>query len=380
MKKNILYLLMAFVAVIFASCNPLKDAINDITPTPNTKNLVLTFTTAYTTVDAANTGISKTLNSTYPQLADGSVALVTYNSTSVLPAQFKPADSILSGTTQYKVVDADYAAINNNANKNFTTAKAIQFLDTKFPVKVANQLIVLNYVYYESGATTTSGVPATDTYIYLNGAWVKTYTVSQAQYIALGKLSLFNFGSADEPNLVSYFNTLLKADASVSSRAKAGDIKYVSFTYYISNTKENSQRVKVLVFDGVNWAYKAISATNTLQFLKKKGTWIPDPTVYYTLVKADWTIVGNSDAGTPAGRANYAQFGSFDFTGGANSWTDAQINDALIAVLNAKYPTAPVDPTVSYNLTFAYYKGPKPTAVKSFVKTDAGFVYVPTAP
>ncbi|WP_316837082.1 hypothetical protein [Pedobacter nutrimenti] len=56
------------------------------------------------------------------------------------------------------------------------------------------------------------------------------------------------------------------------------------------------------------------------------------------------------------------------------NWTDAEINDAIIAVLNVKYPNAPVDPTIFYNITFAYYKGPKPTGLKTFVKSSTGFV------
>lgn len=398
MKKNILYLL-AFVTVIFAACNPLKDEIGNITPAPFTKTLNITLAKAdyellpstnyankgqyfANTVDA-NTSISVILNAKYPQLDNGSVANVSYNS---LPQQIKPADSVLStagaAPTQYSVVDADYLAINGNSNKNFTTAKVIQFLDTKFPTKVANQLIVLNYVYFESGATTTTGVATSDTFIYLNGAWVKAYQVTQAQYISAGKLTVFNFGSADEANLAGYFNTFLKSDANVSGKAKIGDVKYVSFAYFISSTR-TAQRIKALIFDGTNWSTKSVPF-GPLPFLKKKGTWIPDPTVYYTLIKSDYTVLKSTDAaavkpeiGTAAGRLNAGDFGSFDVTGGGNSWTDAQIGDAVAYILNGKYASAPVDETVLYKITYALFKGATPTAVKSFAKTSTGFKFVP---
>ena len=390
MKKNILYIL-AFFTVIFASCNPLKDEINNIKPVPNAKTLTLTLAASdydllptgnyakkggyFNTIADANSFISVILNTKYPQLGDGNKALITYNS---LPSQIKPADSLLSTTgatpTQYTVVDADYLATNGNANKNFTTAKVIQFLDTKFPTKVANQLIVLNYAYFESGATTSAGVPVSDTFLYLNGAWTKAYQVTQAQYVSAGKLTVFNFGAADEANLAGYFNTFLKADASVSGKAKVGDIKYVSFAYFASS--KTYQRIKALIFDGANWGTKSVPS-GPLAFLKKKGTWIPDPTVYYTLIKADFAVLDKSGVATDLAIANAVSFASFDVTGGANNWTVEQIDKALILILNAKFASAPVDETVLYKITYGLFNKSVSPTIKSFAKTSTGFVVVP---
>lgn len=378
MKKNILYL-MAFFTLIFAACDPLEKTYKEIEDNSLKKDITLALTNSYSTVDAANTGIAATLNTTYAQLKDGSKAFVTYGAAAPV---FKPADSLLATVpvapatqpTQYTVTDADYAAINGNAFKNFSAAKVVQFLDTKFPVKVENQLIVLNYVYFESGVTTSAGVAVTETFLYLNAAWTKAYHVSQAQYISAGKLTVFNFAAADEANLAGYFNTFLKSDASVAAKAKAGDLKYVSFAYFASS--KNYQRIKVLIFDGLNWVTKGVTSA-PLTFIKKAGKWIPDPTVYYTLIRTDYNTIGASTAGTAAGRANLAQFGSFDVTGGANSWTEAQIADGLIVILNAKYPNAPVDPTVPYNITYALFRGATPTGTKSFVKAANGFVLAP---
>src|SRR5690606_4283541 len=105
--------------------------------------------------------------------------------------------------------DADYSDINGNSFKNFSAAKVIEFLQTKYPTAVQNQLTVLNYTYYESGVTTSAGAPVVETFIFLKDTWVKAYKVSQAQYISAGKLTVFNFGAADEANLVGYFNTFL---------------------------------------------------------------------------------------------------------------------------------------------------------------------------
>ena len=367
MKKNLLYLL-AFVSVIFASCDPLDKTYDEIESTYK-KDVTLTITTNYPTVDAANTGIAGTLNNNYSHLGEGSRAYVTYNSSLTT---IKPADSLLANIA-YTVTDADYAFINGNQFKNFNSAKFMQFLNTKYPTPVENQLAVISYVYFQSGVTTSAGAPVTETYIYMKGQWMKVYHVSQAQYISAGKLTVFNFGSADEANLNGYFNTFLKSDASVAASAKVGDIKYVSYTYFASN--KTYQRIKPLVFDGTNWTSKSIPAT-PLTFLKKGGTWIPDPTLYYTLVRADYNTIGGSTAGTAAGRANLAQFGSFDVSGGPNNWTLAQINEGLIVILNAKYGSAPADDTVFYNVTYALFRGAEPTGTTRFVKTANGFEVV----
>ncbi|WP_316809820.1 hypothetical protein [Pedobacter heparinus] len=369
MKKNILYL-VAFISMIFTACNPLKDEINNLKPNTDTKTMALTVTTNYSSAAAANTGIVATLNKDYAQMPNGTKANVVYNA---IPAQIKPADSLLKKIT-YIVTDADYAATNGNAFKNFSAINVLKFLGTKYPVAVDKQLAVLSYVYFESGATSSAGVAVVETFIFLNNEWIKAYQVSQAQYISAGKLTVFNFGAADEANLTGFFNTFLKSDASVAAKAKAGDIKYVSFAYFASSN--TYQRIKALIFDGVNWGTKAIPSA-PLAFLKKNGTWIPDPTVYYTLIRADYNTIGASTVGTAAARANLAQFGSFDVSGGANNWPDADINAGLIVILNVKYASAPVDETVLYKITYALFRGAGPTGTKSFAKTATGFVFVP---
>lgn len=389
MKKNILYLI-AGVALIFTSCNPLKDSINDETPNTVTKTLTLTLAAAdydllptanyakkggyFNTVADANASIPVIFNAKYPHLGNGSKANVTYNS---LPAPVKPADSLITSNPNpftYTVTDADYASTNGNNFKNFSASKVLEFLTSKYPAAVNNQLSILTYTYFESGSTTSAGVTAVDTFVFVNGVWVKAYQVTQAQYISAGKLVLFNFGAADEPNLSGFFNTFLKSDANVSGKAKLGDVKYVAFAYFSSN--KTYQRIKALIFDGTNWGTTSVPV-GPLAFLRKSGKWIPDPTVYYTMIKADGKIIEASEAGTPAGRANVGSFGSFDVSGSANNWSDSQINDALIVLLKAKFPSAAVDPDVLYKVTYPLFKGSKPTAVKAFAKASSGFVFVP---
>jgi len=377
MKKNLLYL-MALITVIFASCDPLEKTYEEIENNNFVKKgMAITLESAYPTVDGAKTEIEKLLNTSYAQLSEGSTANVTYNSTATLPAQVKPADSVLSNTV-YTITDEDYAAVNKNTFKNFSAAKVLEFLVYKYPAPVANQLQALNYVYFESGATPSAGIPAADSFLYLNGAWVKVYQVTPAQYTSVGRGSYGNFSLGDEASLNGFFNAFLKGDAAVSSSAKPGHVRYVSYVFYNSSSRVTSRRVRPLVFDGMNWAYKAIPATNTLGFVKKGGKWIADPTVYYTLTTADYTNIGNnSNVGGQASRDNLKSYNNFNLAANqASVWSVEDVNKALIYLLGVKYPNAPVDPTVEYNLTFAVYRPPTGTDTRTFVKAATGFVVV----
>lgn len=382
MKKNILYL-VAFMSIIFVACNPLKDEINNIKPVAADKTLTISTTTLYATAAAANTGISAMLNSTYPQLSDGSKANVTY---SFKTNTIKPADSVFANI-QYTVTTDDYttgAPVVGNFSKNTSTgvitifntysvAQAAAFLEWKYPQATtpAYKLVLLTYQFFQSNATPSVGVTVTEAFLLLPNGWQKIYLVSPAQYAALGRGINNGFTSADATNLPSYFNTMLKSDPNIIS-PKVGDVRYVTYKYMQTATIMH-QKVYALSYDITgNWV-----PSLTLAFLKQDGKWIPDPTIYYTLVRTDYNTIGGSNAGTPEGRANLAQFGSFDVTGGANNWTESQISDGLIVVLTAKYPNAPVDPGVPYKVTYALFRGLTPTGTKSFVKTATGFALVP---
>lgn len=396
MKKNILYIL-AFISVIFAACNPLKDEINNLKPVVADRTLAVTLAAAdydllptgnyakkggyFATTADANSFISVILNAKYPQFGDGTKANVVYNS---LPPQIKPADSVFANI-QYTVTTNDYtdaaAAVGNGTFKTYSVAQATAFLEWKYPKATAplNKIVLLTYQFFQSNVTPSAGVTVTEAFLLLSTGWQKIYLVSAAQYASLGRGINNGFTSADVSNFSSYFNTLLKADPNVIA-PKAGDFRYVSYKY-IQSSSLHYQRVFMAIFDGVNWGIKSVPV-GPLPFLRKKGTWIPDPTVYYTLLKAEYAVLKTKEAedakvGTAAGRTNAGDFGSFDVTGGANSWTDAQINDALIFILNGKYASAPVDETVLYNITYALFRGATPTDVKTFAKTATGFVFVP---
>lgn len=368
MKKNILYLL-AFIGVIVAACNPLKDEINNIKPDPNGQTLKITSTSTYETIAAANTGITALLNKDYLQFANGTKANVTYG---YKTNTIKPVDSLYA-SVQYTVTDADYAATNGNSNKNFTAAKVLDFLEAKYPqaTNPVNKLVILSYVFFLNGVTT--GTPVVEAYSLQEIGWQKIYLISNAQYTSVGRGINNMFISADAANLANYFNTFLKADASIMLTAKASDRIYVSYRVYQSATV-SYQKIYTLTYDGTNWLPNA-----TLGFLKKEGKWIPDPTIYYTMTATDYLNLNLTTVtytfGTPTNRGNVAQFKSFNISAtNGTQWTPAEIQAALIYTLNLKFPSATPSTEIPYSITYYAYSGKYAYVPVKFFKTATGFV------
>jgi hypothetical protein len=376
MKKNILFLL-AFVAVIFASCNPLKDEINNIKPDPNNKTLVITATATYESSDAAKAGIVSLLNKSYPQFGDGTKANVTYSFKS---NTIKPADSLFANI-QYTVTTNDYtdasAVVGNGTFKTYSVAQATAFLDWKYPQATtpANKLVLLTYQFFQSNATPSAGVTVTEAFMLLDG-WQKIYLVSPAQYASLGRGINNGFTSADVANLPSYFNNFLKADPSIIA-PKVGDVKYITYKYLQSATIVH-QKVYALSYDATgNWV-----PSLTLAFLKQDGQWIADPTIYYTMNSQDYLNLNLPNVtytfGTATNRANVANFKSFNISAtNGTQWTDAEIAQALSYTLNLKFPNATANPKIPYSITYYAYSGKYAYVPVKFIRTSTGFELLP---
>jgi len=349
MKK--IYYLFAFVVVAFTACQKQPSvrptytkamtftlAQSDYQLLPSSAYPHNTFT--FDSLGDANKYIPMILNSKDPQLGDGSTATITFTLTAIAPPKAPKLADSLSDSVSYTLTKSDYLLLPGNKFTDFSAAQILSWVPIKYPNPATNQLALLTFTYYENGVTST----VTQSFLNLNNAWKKLYTLTPAQYTAIGKGGTFNdFSSSDDAQLPSYFNTLLKADAAVTSTAKLGDVQYVSYKYFNS---KNYQRVMPLIYDGANWTTKALASTTaTLGFVKSGGTWIKNPTVYYTLTKDDATLIGNSTIGTDAQRANLAKYGDFQ-----TSWTAADIQSAMILVLTKHFPTPTLN--IPYNITY----------------------------
>jgi len=398
--KKILYFL-AFGILALSACQKNQDlhptAVVKVVPVPTVASITLGATDYahlspstpastqqffHGTTDAfAN--IPTILTQEYPTAADKSQITVTYATSPVVPAYFKPVDSLYSHDA-YTLTAADY----NNSFNDFSAAQFTTWFNGKYnsvsAPPVDHQETVLTFTYYDGVSTYTT----TQSYVYLNGAWVKAYVVTPAQYVSVNRTSNY-FGSADNNlvTLANYFNTFLKNDPTIVATAKVGDVQYVSYKYFVSaaNTYE---RVLPMAFDGTNWVASNTIATNL--FTLSGGVWTGqlDNTVYYTLVKADYTAVGAIAAAAPISAGATAitnMVNNADFTlnsaTSTSRWSDAQIaNGIILGVLTPKYaPNAATVPSANqkFVITFSGYSQYTSGETYTFIY-NGGFVYQPT--
>ena len=360
MKK--IYFLMAVAITVFASCQ--KQPY--VTPTsPLTKAAALTFTlqaSDYQLLPSSDYPATQfSFNSTADAdnyiplilaakesalLNNGSTATVTY---ALATPSVKVADSLYSDVT-YTVTSADYVK-GGSYYGDFSASQVLNFLTLKYPAPATNQLVVLSYVLY-----TNTDNNVTNSFLYLHGAWQLIYQVTPAEYTEAGEGKYDQFDAADLTKLPGEFSFFLKNDISIADTAKAGDVEYVSYSYYASG---NYQKVMALTYDGSNWGIITTQATGS--FLLKNGTWaavLPVPTITHTLTAADITLITNSTIGTSSERSNTAKYG--DFSG----WATADLDAAFILVLTADYPTPVVGD--NYNVVYLNYTGGSdvPTTIK----------------
>ena len=352
MKK--IYYLLVLAVMSFTACQ--KQPY--ITPTtPLTKAAAFTFTLApadyqllpktsypYTsfsfnsTTDADNFIPMILAAKESPFLNDGSTATVGYT---LAPANLKVADSLYADVF-YKVTSADYTATGSKYG-DYEPSDVLGFLAYKYPNAVANQLAVISFTLYSGGVDQ----PAVNSYLFLGGAWIQIYQISPAQYTQAGEGKYDQFTAADLSKMPGEFNFFLKNDFSIADTAKAGDVEYVSYSYYASG---DYQKVFALTYDGSNWG--AVNTQATGSFLKKSGTWsavLPVPTITHTLTSADITLITNSTAGTSAERTNLGKYGDF------SNWSASDLDAAFIVVLTADYPTPATGD--NYNVVYLNYTG-----------------------
>ncbi|WCT10503.1 hypothetical protein [Mucilaginibacter jinjuensis] len=404
MKKGHYLFAIGAVVMALASCKPMNktyDAIDGLGKPAagltytiqaadyTNVNIYASTTTvyknkSYANIADANANIPALLNYKFFDYGDGSNASITFTPGTQNVVQ---PDSVGAATKYTLVNNADYLLLPGNKFADFSVAQLMSWLPNKYPNPAANEQHLLTWIFYPTIATTApqiypglsiastvSGTAtttlATGSFAYINGAWVQDYYITPAQYAAVGRGQYNQFTSADDANLVSTFNSILKADAGIMATTKPGSVQYVSFNYY-SSTKVTSQRLFTMTFDGNNWVHT--SAPVTLTFVKSSGKWIPDPTIFYTTVAADYATIGKTDpsllagatTGTTGAIGNYAQYGTFTTTTTSSSyWSPAQIDAALIVILKSEFPTPKVG--IPYRITYYTYSGPTITTFATF--------------
>jgi len=383
MKRFIYLSACVLIASAIVSCNKLNDtykAVDGYTAAGgNGKTLTYTLAAAdfsslpttnyaktshnFSTVADANASIPTILNTKFFDYPNGSTGYVTYGNQPTLPDSLKVDETYALTITPTN----DYLLLPGNKFNDFSVAQMLTWLPYKFgsasvgTPPAANTTYLLSWILFtptgNSAPTTfpgmtvsTSGstVTATEAFSYINGNWVADYTISPAQYAAVGR---GYFLSTDgEAGIAGFINGILKTDASIMATAAVGSTQYVSYDYYVTTSKTHYQRVLAVTYNGTNWVP---NAPNTLIFVKQNNTWIPDPSIYYTLTKADTQAIAASTIGSASARTNLGSFGDFSYS--ATGWNVADVNAAIIFILQSKFPTPTVN--LNYKVTFLKYAG-----------------------
>lgn len=235
-----------------------------------------------------------------------------------------------SGTNWTPILSEDYDFSAYEGKKIHIALKYESTVSTAATWEVENILIKTPGV---EGETVTNQ----NYYEYANGEWVVAqgvYYLSAADFDSMGEGSgqpgqYDNFSSSIIPN--DYLPTFLGIKYPY---AIDGDQLYVIYPYYSGGTQTRGDLYSVV--DG-EWKGFQSTIDTTLQFAHDGNTWVPDNTIKYEFVKADYDYIvatfsgDESFAGALANLSSYGNISTFN-------WTTDQIDAAIGAVLMHNFP------------------------------------------
>ncbi|MFW6290616.1 MAG: hypothetical protein ACOC0R_06575, partial [Mariniphaga sp.] len=244
-----------------------------------------------------------------------------------------------------------------------------------------------------TAAATKSGtivepVKIEELYTFDNG-WEKTegaYYVKSVDYDAMGAPGKYdNFSSSDRPD--NYLPQLLEQKFPY---AQQGDVMVVVYKYYSGGVQTRADEYH---FTEGTWMKFNPVESFTDQYIKTKNDgWVFDPTVVFTMSKADYQIIvdwvkankgseyidsyGTQDFWFGAGAyySNYDIRDKWD-TEAFDTWQDAVIASIAEVLLPAKFPDAVSQVSgidVMYKVTFATYSGTGEVHTWTFQCTKSG--------
>ena len=167
-----------------------------------------------------------------------------------------------------------------------------------------------------------------------SGDWEFPYVFSTDDYDLLGQ-SYGNFDSGSIYKLDIFLETLMPY-------AKAGDAMTVQYEYYDGST---NYRYSTSTFDGNKWNLVLDVIETSFQYGFEDGKWVPDNTINYIFLSADYDTVGAStelasDTDFTDALGNLNTYGNFNRNNGSTHWEDEMIVKAIAIVLNEINPNA----------------------------------------
>ena len=384
--KKIIYLLAAFVAVLFTSCDPLDEVYEELDA--QSTNVIVgetKFTLTdedyddldlgfgnFGSIDQAKNLIPGLLTDKFPVWGKGSLAEVTYK----LFAPLQEQDSIV----RYTVTTEDYDS--NPETERFNNFddndQIFDLLNVKYPTPVDNMLVSLTYKFYNGSFVEDLN----NGFFYTNGDWKFITGLTDDEYTLVGE-RFPNFSSEDEADEKM---PVLLLDKFKYDFYEAGDIvptMYKLFVTDVSDLDEDGRTddrttysfIKYFVFDGAAWSAYTNVIDQTLQFGHDGTTWVPDNTITYRVTSADIAVIVSALQETyPGPASNVERFESFDRrSGSGNYWSDEMLLEAFNILLDTRNPGAENDQ--KYVITIATYTGSVVDESFNLIKTGGVWVY-----
>ena len=214
-------------------------------------------------------------------------------------------------------------------------------------------------------------------YMYSDGSWElaeNVYYLSSADFDSMGEGSgepgrFDNFSSSISPN--SYLPAFLAINFPYGQEEEE---LIVTYAYYSSSSGAQVRGNLYTFTDGVWMAHQSTISTS-LQFGHDGTQWVPDNTIRYTLVEADYSNVASALLTTPGfedAAGNLDNYGNFNRTGSGTSWSDEMMVTAMGVVLDSIDPSA--EDGQKYITTFNVYDGSSGTQELSLIKEDGAWI------
>jgi hypothetical protein len=359
MKK--IFLLLTVFSMVFASCDPMEDIYEDLdaVETPIVGDTVYTLTDDdydelelnygnFGSEEEAKLKIPTLLSNKYPVWGKGSSALVTFN-------LYQKINTYSENV--YELSDADHNEITGKTYGNFDKSYHItNYVEAKYPSPEEGDFVSLRYRFYSGGEVTL-----TDGFAYTNGDWEKITGYTPDEYTAMGE-RYPNFSSHDEA--ASKMAITLLETYKFNPKSE-GDIVTAMYELYKGSGVTKSY-TNNFIFDGTAFSEYNNVIDETIQFGHDGSTWVPDNTIKYTMVAADYTLVATTlaaESGYESAASNLGQYGNFNRTGsadgneasGSSNWNDLMMVRALGIVLDSVAPSA--EEGQKYVVSFNYYDG-----------------------
>ncbi|KJD31883.1 hypothetical protein PK35_12845 [Tamlana nanhaiensis] len=310
----------------------------------------------FSSEDDAKALLPDFLSNKYPQLGQGSSALVTYK-------LYNRVDTYEADV--YELGQDEYEPITGDSYGNFSSSSHVYaYLDAKYPDAEDGDFVSLRYDYYSGSVSTL-----TDGFAYEDGSWIKFTGFTEEQYADMGE-GYPNFTSEDEANTKIPVALL---DVYKYEPKSAGDIVLSMYELYVGGGVTRSYTA-AYVFNGTEFLPYENELEVTLQFGHDGTTWVPDNTIKYILEAGDYPlIVAALSDKYPAATGSMDNYGNFERRpGNAAEWTPEMIAEAVGVILDRIDPNA--EEGQKYVVTYDIYNGSAGTEDVAVIKTGGVWV------